>query len=258
MMNEQFEKKIEKIIGEFVKKYMENQEIKTRWKKPLVAFAAADDPLFEKLKEVANPSHFRPDDILLGAKTVITYFLPFEESIPISNMNGRHSSKEWARAYVETNKLIGSLNDHLIENIKAMGKKAAKLNPGLNMDHEKLISVWSNRHVAYIAGLGTFGLNNMLITRNGCCGRLGNVVTDLELRPTDRPEHEYCLYRFNGSCGYCADKCVNDALFRDRFDRFKCYEMCLENNILHSDLGAEAEVCGKCLTVVPCSFSNPV
>ncbi len=257
-MNLQGEKRLEKIIGDFVEDYMENQGMKTRWKKPIVAFASADDPLFQKLKEVANPNHLMPDDILNGAKSVITYFLPFEESIPISNMNGRHSSKEWARAYVETNRLIGKLNDYLIETIKKMGNQAAKLDPNLNMDYEKLISVWSNRHVAYIAGLGTFGLNNMLITKSGCCGRLGNVVTDLELKPSKRPEHEYCLYKFNSSCAYCVDKCVNDALFRDRFDRFKCFEMCLENEKLHSDLQDEAQVCGKCLTLVPCSFNNPV
>lgn len=257
-MNLQGEKRLEKIIGDFVEDYMGNQGIKTRWKKPIVAFASADDPLFQKLKEVANPNHLMPDDILNGAKSVITYFLPFDESIPISNMNGRHSSKEWARAYVETNRLIGKLNDYLIETIKKMGNQVAKLDPNLNMDYEKLISVWSNRHVAYIAGLGTFGLNNMLITKSGCCGRLGNVVTDLELKPSKRPEHEYCLYKFNSSCAYCVDKCVNDALFKDRFDRFKCFEMCLENEKLHSDLQDEAQVCGKCLTLVPCSFNNPV
>ena len=257
-MNVQIEKKIEKIIFDFVSKYMENPDIKTSWKKPLVAFASADDPLFQKLKEVANPNHLIPDDILMGAKSVITYFLPFDESIPISNMNGRNSSKEWARAYVDTNILIAKLNDYLIETIKGMEARAAKLNPNLNMDYEKLISVWSNRHVAYISGLGTFGLNNMLITKNGCCGRLGNLVTDLELKPTKRPEHEYCLYKFNESCAYCVDKCVNDALFKDRFDRFKCFEMCLENEKLHNDLKDEAQVCGKCLTVVPCSFNNPV
>lgn len=257
-MSEKIEKKIEKIIGDYVKNYMENPEVKTIWMKPIVAFASADDPTFEKLKEVANPNHLMPDDILLGSKSVITYFLPFDESISISNMNGRHSSKEWARAYVETNKMIGKLNDFIIDTINEMGNKAAKLDSKLNMDYEKLISVWSNRHVAYIAGLGTFGLNNMLITKNGCCGRLGNVVTDLKLKPTKRPKYEYCLYKYNGSCGYCADKCVNDALYRDRFDRFKCFEMCLENDKLHSNLKDEVQVCGKCLTVVPCSFNNPV
>ncbi|MDR7856502.1 hypothetical protein [Tissierella sp.] len=252
------EKTIEKIISDYVNKYMENPEVKTKWKKPLIAFADAGDPLFHKLREVANPEHFFPRDILDGAKTVITYFLPFDESIPNSNIEGRNSSKEWARAYIETNKLIGSLNDYLIESIEEMDYKAAKLNPALNMDYEKLISLWSNRHVAYIAGLGTFGLNNMLITKSGCCGRLGNVVTNMKIEATQRPDREYCLYKYDGSCGYCVDRCVNDALFKDKFDRFKCFDMCLENDNIHNELGGEAQVCGKCLTIVPCSFKVPV
>lgn len=256
--SENMEKKIESLIVDYVNKYMENPEVVTKWKKPLVAFGDAEDPLFEKMKEVANPLHLMPEDILKGAKTVITYFLPFVESIPISNMSGRNSSTEWARAYIETNIMIAKLNDYIMQSIEEMGYEAAKLNPELNMDYEKLTSVWSNRHVGYIAGLGTFGLNNMLITKNGCCGRLGNVVTNLKLKASKRPDKEYCLFKHNGSCAFCADKCVNGALFRDRFDRVKCFEMCLENDNIHRELGGEAQVCGKCLTVVPCSFDNPI
>lgn len=252
------EKVIENLIIDYVNKYMEDPGVTTKWKKPLIAFADAMDPLFLKLKEVANPEHLLAEDILKGAETVITYFLPFDESVSISNAEGRNSSTEWARAYVETNNLIHSLNDYLIKSIEKMDYKSAKLNPEINIDYEKLISVWSNRHVAYIAGLGTFGLNNMLITKNGCCGRLGNVVTNMKIESTKRPDKEYCLFKYNGSCGYCVDKCVNDALFKDKFDRFKCFEMCLENDNIHNGLGGEAQVCGKCLTVVPCSFKNPV
>jgi len=199
-----------------------------------------------------------PEDILEGANSAITYFLPFVESIPTSNNVGRNSSVEWAKAYIETNKLIASLNDYLIKAIKEMGYMAAKLEPSLNMDYEKLTSVWSNRHVAYVAGLGRFGLNNMLITENGCCGRLGNIVTNIELKPTKRPENEYCLYKYDGSCKICVDRCVNDALFIDDFNRHKCFEICEENHEIHNSLGGEAQVCGKCLVDLPCSFTNPV
>ena len=51
---------------------------------------------------------------------------------------------------------------------------------------KNLISDWSHRHVAVIAGLGKFGLNNMLITDNGCCGRVGSFITDLKIEPTKR------------------------------------------------------------------------
>jgi len=252
------ERTIEQIIIDYVNKHMDYPGIMTKWKTPLIAFAYAKDPLFNKLKEVASPDHMLPQDILEEAETVITYFIPFVEAVPISNMNGKYSSTDWARAYIETNQLISGLNDFLIESLDRLGYKSSKLSPSLNMDYKNLMSKWSNRHVGYIAGLGRFGLNNMLITKNGCCGRLGNVVTNLVLHPTKRPDKEYCLYKYNGSCAYCVDKCVNDSLSTDSFDRFKCYEMCAENDKIHKELGGETEVCGKCLSVVPCSFENPV
>ena len=40
------------------------------------------------------------------------------------------------------------------------------------------------------------------------------------------------------------------------FNRHKCYEMCLDNDRFHSELGL-VDVCGKCLVNVPCSTKNP-
>ena len=68
------EKVIKDIIYNYVDKYMENPDIVSRWKKPLIAFADAKDPLFSKLKEVANPNHLLPEDILEGANSAILFF----------------------------------------------------------------------------------------------------------------------------------------------------------------------------------------
>ena len=183
--------------------------------------------------------------------------MPFEDKISGSNIHGSLSSKEWAQAYIETNHLISVINDNLIVFLKNKGYHAAKLPEEKNIDYEKLKSVWSNRHVAYIAGVGKFGLNNMLITESGCCGRLGNIVTSLKIEPTKRKEEENCLYKHNNTCSICVDRCVNEALFVDGFDRFKCFEMCKENDKIHGDIGI-AEICGKCLVGLPCSLKNPV
>ncbi|MFX1477043.1 MAG: hypothetical protein ACFFCI_02820 [Promethearchaeota archaeon] len=119
------------------------------------------------------------------------------------------------------------------------------------------MSYWSHKHVAYIAGLGKFGLHKMLITEKGCCGRLGSLITSLEIEATSRNEKEFCLYFFNKSCKQCIEKCVFDALHSNKFDRKKCYNICLENGKLHSKLGL-CDVCGKCACGVPCSVRNPV
>ncbi|MGC9347755.1 MAG: hypothetical protein ACP5JG_06425 [Anaerolineae bacterium] len=118
------------------------------------------------------------------------------------------------------------------------------------------MSDWSHRHVAYIAGLGTFGRHHMLITEDGCCGRLNSLVTDAVVAPTPRPKTEACLYKAGGSCRACATRCPVEVLGETSFDRRACYSVCLENAARHADLGL-ADVCGKCACAVPCSFTNP-
>jgi epoxyqueuosine reductase QueG len=119
------------------------------------------------------------------------------------------------------------------------------------------MSAWSHRHAAYIAGLGTFGLNRLLITEQGCCGRLGSLATDLVLIPTPRPEGEFCLHRAGGSCTKCVRKCIRNALGMDTFDRHACYQTLLDNEA-RLGMSGHADVCGKCSCGLPCSSRNPV
>jgi epoxyqueuosine reductase QueG len=247
--------KIEKIIEEYAEAYPHSND--TGWEKPLVAYARADDPLFGQLKELASPIHEKPTDFLKEAKTVITYFIPFKEQVVKSNLKGRYCSKTWALSYIETNKLIAALNQQLQELLIKEGYRAVYVPATHNFDPKTLLSGWSHRSVAYIAGLGTFGVNHMLITKAGCCGRIGSLVTDLELEATPRPTEEYCLHLAGGSCGRCAKKCVNSALSLADLNKQKCYEICLINLERQADLESITDVCGKCLVGVPCSTVAP-
>lgn len=229
----------------------------TGWEDPLIAYARADDPLFDLLKEVANPTHCKPEDFLEDAKSVITYFIPFQKRVISSNKKYRYASRTWATSYLETNKLIADINKQVQTLLIAKGYKAVYVPATHNFNEKTLLSDWSHRSAAYIAGLGTFGLNHMLITDSGCCGRIGSLVTDLVLKPTQRPTREYCLYKVDGSCGKCAEKCVNGALNFKNLDKHKCYKMCLTNADQLSELESIADVCGKCLVDVPCSTKIP-
>ena len=244
-------------IEDFVAKYQEQTEISTGWGVPLVRFAAADDPLFEKLKSTVVSSHAVPADLLPDAQTVISFFLPFSKSVVTSNIKEQLSSPEWAVCYVETNELIKQLSLHMTKFFEASGEKVVTIPATHNWIEDKLVSNWSHRHIAFIAGLGKFGLNNMMITDKGCSGRIGSLITSAVIKPDSRPETETCLYKYDGACKKCVRKCVNDALFQDSFDRFKCYAQLLTNVEKYKDLGY-ADVCGKCLTAVPCSHTNPV
>jgi epoxyqueuosine reductase QueG len=244
-------------IHEFVKRSKIDSGTTTRWKKPIVGFADAKDPLFAVLKRVISTEHLLPRDLLPTAKTVIAFFIPFERQVAISNITGTLASEQWAIAYVETNRLIAAICEHMQGSLESDNYHVETIPATHNFDMAKLVSNWSHRHIGYIAGLGKFGVNNMIITERGCCGRIGSFVTDLDLDADRRSQKEACLYRHDASCLKCVDRCVNTALFEDRFDRFRCYDMCLRNEKQFNDLGT-ADVCGKCLVGLPCTFRNPV
>lgn len=244
-------------IRGFVSRYRSEHGTETGWRPPLVGFATVKDPLFAALKRVVSPSHALPDDLLPGARTVIAYFVPFENAVGESNIDGQMASPQWVRAYMETNTLLEEVGACAKELIETAGESVVVPPPTHNFDSEKLISDWSHRHVAFIAGLGRFGLNNMLITKSGCCGRVGSLVTTLDVPADRRSEREACLNRHGVDCERCVYRCVGAALSKEMFDRHKCYAMCLRNAEKYRDQGL-ADVCGKCLVDVPCSSADPV
>ncbi len=254
---------LEKELNHFVKNYPKRVLTETCWKKPLVRFASVQDPLFLKLKEWVRPSHALPQDLLPSGKTVIVYFLPFESRIQRENAKeGFYPSRSWAVAYAETNRLIYDLNAHLKHFLEKAGYQTVYTPATHNYDPSILLSDWSHRHIAYVAGLGRLGLNNLLITEKGCSGRLGSFVTEASFSPTQRPDHEFCLHKAGYRCSACVEKCMYGALFVDRFDRHACNRQLLKNDAHFAHLGVETkgtmDVCGKCAVGLPCSTGNPM
>jgi epoxyqueuosine reductase QueG len=122
-------KQIIEIIEAAVEDASQQAAMVSAWKTPLVGFADAEDPLFGQLKKAVRPSHDLPGDLLPGARTVIAYFLPFDPAIPRSNHRGDFSSEDWAVAYIETNRLIASINEqlnHLLETEGVQGHPPAR------------------------------------------------------------------------------------------------------------------------------------
>lgn len=226
------------------------------WRKPILATSAVDDR-FRILTEVASRDHLLPMDLLPTARTVITFFLPFTEALVRENREGDLACRNWGLAYVETNALIASISDALGDLLARHGYQSAVTPPTHNFDEERLVSRWSHRHLAYLTGLGRFGVHAQLITPKGSAGRMGSLVTDADLG--DHPLHteeETCLHKAGGRCLVCVDRCPVDALGEESFDRFRCWEQCLVNDRNLADLPT-TDVCGKCVAVVPCSFRDP-
>lgn len=223
------------------------------WNQPLIGVAGASDPLWEKLKEpeVIGPHHLTPEEWLPGAKSVISYFLQYTEQIRSSDRFKGLPSKEWLYGRYEGEILNNDLRRLIINLVEAEGGQA--LAPALDkrfavVNHR---SNWSERHAAFIAGLGTFSLNRSLITRLGAAGRFGSVIVNLKFKPTPRPYKEideYCI-----KCGACINRCPTKAITEKGKDNEPCSKF-LDNTF---KLYKPRYGCGKCQTAVPCERRNP-
>jgi epoxyqueuosine reductase QueG len=253
-------KEIVRRIAETVQEYEAEHGLAGAWKAPLAAVVPADAPGFSRLKEIVSPTHLLPRDILGGAKSVISFFIPFADRIAESNTGPGPASREWALAYIQTNDLISRISAGLEEFLRGFGAESGKIPATHNFDEARLVSDWSHRHIAWIASLGSFGMNNMLITEAGCCGRFGSLVTGFAFPPEDHappgPVPERCLGKLGRPCGFCWKRCPVDAYEGGSFDRRRCYARCLKNARFHGQLGY-ADVCGKCLAGLPCSAQDP-
>ncbi|MGE4277272.1 MAG: hypothetical protein AB7E30_08895 [Lawsonibacter sp.] len=238
----------------FVQDYALNHQLPMIWEVPILKYAAADDPLFPKLRQIVVDSHYLPQDYLPEASTVLSWFIPFVPSIAQSNLDGPYPSSEWQLAYHATNTMAEELNLHLCQVIGGLGDTAVVPTDTGRISDQQILSRWSQRHVAYIAGHGTFGMNNMLISDRGCVGRYFSIVTTLPLDSDPRPTLERCLYKRSGTCGLCMKRCTVNALSPCGFERRRCFDRCRENRVRGGPNGAN--ICGKCVVGLPCSFSS--
>jgi epoxyqueuosine reductase QueG len=231
------------------------------WKSPLVA-SAAIDRRFERLPRIAAHDHFHPHDLLPTAKSVIVFFIPFKKDLVKENKTGDRPCRSWGVAYVQTNDLINRLSQAISDMLARQGVKSGLTPATHNFDEARLMARWSHKHLGYLAGLGRFGVHNMLITPQGCAGRLGSLVTEADIG--DHPlidSGEACLQKAGKPCGKCMQACPVEALSENDFDRRDCWNRLNENRAILdylADLPKSTDVCGKCAAMMPCSFVNPV
>lgn len=242
---------------------------------PLIGFASADDRLFAEYKTIIGEFHQTPQEVMEGsfgadirAATVISWVLPITKATRESNRpQTLYPSQAWARTRNFGEQFNTALRKHLVAYLTKKGNHAAapQLAPGwrsLEDPRVGIASTWSERHAAFAAGLGTFGLNSGLITRRGIAHRCGSVVTDLALAPTPRPyaaRGEWCPFLTTGRCGACISRCPVNAILPGERDKAACRE-----HVYGAIPRAVAELygvtetgCGLCQANVPCEFQIP-
>lgn len=233
---------------------------------PLVGCAAADDPLFEYLKQNADiygPTLRLPEEWLPGAMSVVSIFLPYTKEIRDSNRGDlSRPSDLWLHARIEGQQFLNRTAMYLAELLQEAGGRTIIpwLEPEffvirdparLDRGEPPYVSNWSERHAAFAAGLGTFGLSKHLITEKGVCGRFISVITDLPLPVTPRPytdPYEYCTF-----CGACRKRCSVNAIGPQEKHNPTC------SDFLQQVLSqfSPRYGCGKCQLSVPCETRRP-
>jgi epoxyqueuosine reductase len=249
------------------------------WDEPLVGFSRGDDPLYQRFKEDIGPFVWTPPEIFAatfpdiqaapGELTVISWILPQTERTRLDNREETaFPAKRWAHSRKFGEDFNAKLRTHVADVLREAGYEAVApmMSPLWKWEKSErygFASSWSERHAAYAAGLGTFGLCDGLITPRGKAIRCGSVVARIAVPPSVRPyddHHAYCLFYFDGSCGKCIKRCPADAITREGHDKGKCHHYLHEVTAQYSRsrLGVDIHACGLCQTGVPCETKIPV
>jgi epoxyqueuosine reductase len=244
----------------------------------LVGFSSGADPLFEAYKDLVGVFHWTPVEIFSltfpevavtpDDLTVISWVLPHRTPTKADNRKETfYPSRRWVHARFPGEEFNCHLRRHVVEELNRMGIKAVApaLSPKWGMEIASkygFASTWSERHAAYAAGLGTFGLCDGLITVKGKAHRVGSVVANLAVPVTVRPyddHHAYCLFYYDGSCNACRDRCPVGAITEEGHNKEKCWNhagvTCAE--FAKANYGFNGYGCGLCQTGVPCESGIP-
>jgi epoxyqueuosine reductase QueG len=266
-------------LGRFIRESPENRQKKgdgLYFHEPLVGFASATDPLFQSFKDVIGTFHLTPLEFFeaeygpgtLTEGTVIVWIMPVNRTIRESNRRQTAKpSERWSHMRYHGEGANDGARRHMVELLRRLGHRTVA--PVLSSLWERLYdpkvghaSRWSERHAAFVAGLGTFSLSDGLITSKGIAHRVGSVITELALEPTPRPyegPYDFCLYRSARQCGKCMERCPAGAITPEGHDKDRCFAYMRERlgPELKEKYGVAITGCGLCQTGVPCESRIP-
>ena len=204
-----------------------------------------------------------PGEWLPGAKTVISLFLPFTARIKEANrVDMTWPADEWLQGRIEGQAYVLTVCRYIEELLKKEGFTALTPATDSRFSSKNLVikdetenahyaSNWSERHVAYAAGLGTFGLSKGLISRKGVAGRYLSVITTALFEPVKRPYKG--VYDYCNNCGACARNCPAKAI---SLEKGKIHHLC--SAFLDTTKKQPPYYgCGKCQVKVPCESKAP-
>jgi epoxyqueuosine reductase QueG len=247
---------------------------------PLVGYVAGDDAIFTQLKQVIGEFHLTPSELMASVARrrnlpapaadslgVVSYVLPLSARTRSENAHSKDlPSERWAHTRLFGEQFNRKLQAHVVTLLEERGHLAVA--PELEDELFRIFvdervgwtSCWSQRHVAFSAGLGTFGLSDGLITAVGKAHRVGSVVVDRHLDSPSRPEdiHRDCLSYQDLGCKTCRKRCPADAISERGHDKAICSQFVLAQiSKIKESYGIDIYACGLCQAGVPCEKGIP-
>ncbi len=246
---------------------------------PLIGFSNGADPIYDEFVSHIGNFYLKPADIFLKTfpelshvadknLTIITWILP---STQHTRQDQAQSRKRPCHRWVNVRYYGEAFNEALRRYVVSILSKAGipAVAPILSSVFSRVdqgpyapCSNWSERHAAYAAGLGTFGLCDGLITPVGKAVRIGSVIAPIAISPNDRPytdHHAYCLFYSHGICGKCIPRCPVNAISESGHDKKRCmqYTEYKINSYIRDTYGFSTYACGLCQAGVPCTSHIP-
>lgn len=248
--------------------------------KPLVGFVQGNDPIFQEYKSVIGPHHFTPEEIIgWQAKnngvqppkaeeiSVVSFILPItKKTIDDNAEKNDWPSERWAQTRrsgeIFSQRFVYEIVDLLMnKGILAVAPDMTPLFSYKKYPNVGWSSPWSHRHIAYAAGLGTFGMSDFLITEKGVAHRCGSFVVNLKLQPNkERSEdiHAHCLQYQGINCLKCQQRCPVHAISSNGHNKDICSKRVIGSTMFCSkNYHIFIYGCGLCSTSIPCESGIP-
>lgn len=238
---------------------------------PIIGYADSNDVIFDRFKEehkITYGNFMTPKEWLENANTVISIFFPYTVEVRESNAKDmKYPSNEWLHGRYEGQKIINKCTENIVKYISEKGYSAVapciderfKAYIGTHLDieepliNEHYFSNWSERHVAFACGLGTFGLSKGIITKKGMAGRFTSIITSYNHKPTKRNYEG--IYDYCTMCGKCINNCPVKAI---SYEEGKNHTKCSKFIDYTKTKFMPRYACGKCQVNLPCTDKIPV
>jgi epoxyqueuosine reductase len=248
----------------------------------LVGFASGTDKIFEEYKKIIGSFHMTPMEafskFLAKSKknvlitkdniSVVAFILSINKETKLQNLNfsKQMPSERWANTRLFGEQANQKLQNYLVDELQKEGIEAIAPANLLYMFkiHQKYengvwASTFSFRHMAFAAGLGSFGLSDGFLNEKGKAMRCGSIIVNYKL-PSDANKRPKDPYYYCTNCGDCIERCPVGAIsFETRHDKQKCSEHVMSTiPFINNNYRINIYACGLCQVGVSCENGIPL